>query len=440
MHKSLEAVCSSLDALSTAVLSAWNNDSTLNQQMGWNTPALTRQDLSDMAKRLSERIRTINPDKIDDKLVTELQLIPQKLQLLQANTVPQMFNGGNSVAAVPAYVITLASFQNMLEPLLSYTVAVDPKRMPVHVAKRIRSLQAQIDQLIPDAQKLASQITLIQDATEAAESLPTDMQALEAAQKKVEALATQSDKLYTAIEQRKTEASEKTEQINKRWEEAERLVSQCDEAYRITTTAGLAAAFDRRAKHLNWSMVAWVVGLLAALAAGAYLGEGRVALLSRELASSTPNLGAIGLQAILSLLSIGAPLWFAWVATKQIGQRFRLAEDYGFKASVAKAYEGYRKEAARIDAAFEARLFSSALSRLEEPPLRFVDNVSHGSPWQEFFSSPHFQKALETIPELKELFIELAKRGINNIKPGSKIAATIAVQQESASVTKATAE
>lgn len=31
---------------------------------------------------------------------------------------------------------------------------------------------------------------------------------------------------------------------------------------------------------------------------------------------------------ILSLLSIGAPIWFAWLSTKQIGQRFRLAEDY----------------------------------------------------------------------------------------------------------------
>lgn len=63
-------------------------------------------------------------------------------------------------------------------------------------------------------------------------------------------------------------------------------------------------------------------------------------------------------------------MWFAWLATKQIGQRFHLAEDYAFKASVAKAYEGYRKEAARIDPEFEARLFGSALTRLDEAPLR----------------------------------------------------------------------
>ena len=79
----------------------------------------------------------------------------------------------------------------------------------------------------------------------------------------------------------------------------------------------------------------------------------------------------------------GAPLWFAWLASKQIGQRFKLAEDYAFKASVAKAYEGYKTEAARLDKDFEARLFSSALTRLEEAPLRFMNNTEHSSPVHE---------------------------------------------------------
>jgi hypothetical protein len=84
---------------------------------------------------------------------------------------------------------------------------------------------------------------------------------------------------------------------------------------------------------------------------------------------------------------VGAPLWFAWVATKQLGQRFRLAEDYGFKASVAKAYEGYRRDAVRIDPRFEAQLFGIALRRLEEAPLRMIEEEAHGSPWHEFFNA-----------------------------------------------------
>ena len=65
------------------------------------------------------------------------------------------------------------------------------------------------------------------------------------------------------------------------------------------------------------------------------------------------------------------------------GERFRLSEDYAFKASVSKAYEGYRREAANLDEAFAARLFSSALTRLDEAPLRLVETENHGSPWHE---------------------------------------------------------
>lgn len=96
-------------------------------------------------------------------------------------------------------------------------------------------------------------------------------------------------------------------------------------------------------------------------------------------------------------------------------QRFRLAEDYAFKASVAKAYEGYRKEAARIDPEFESRLFSSALSRLEEAPLRLVKDQGHGSPLQEIMNSEAFQKIASDIPEFRDKFIDLTKYGIASL-------------------------
>jgi len=94
----------------------------------------------------------------------------------------------------------------------------------------------------------------------------------------------------------------------------------------------------------------------------------------------------------------------------QIGQRFRLAEDYAFKASVAKAYEGYRREAARIDKAFEARLFGSALTRLEEAPLRLVEAKTPGSPWHEFVESDAFREALKAIPGFRAQFNKLSRK------------------------------
>jgi hypothetical protein len=86
---------------------------------------------------------------------------------------------------------------------------------------------------------------------------------------------------------------------------------------------------------------------------------------------------------MLTMVSVAAPVWFAWVLTKQIGQRFRLAEDYGFKASVAKAYEGYRREAINVDGEMAKRLLGLALDRIDEAPIRLVERENHGSPIQE---------------------------------------------------------
>jgi hypothetical protein len=128
---------------------------------------------------------------------------------------------------------------------------------------------------------------------------------------------------------------------------------------------------------------------------------------------------------ILAVVSVGAPVWFAWIATKQIGQRFRLSEDYAFKATVAKAYEGYRKEAARIDPALESRLFSSALGRLEEAPLRLVELATHGSPWNELFVSEPFKKALDTVPGLQSAFSDYLSKAMGTLqrsKPADDVA------------------
>ncbi|MCY1231618.1 hypothetical protein D9M72_440730 [compost metagenome] len=121
---------------------------------------------------------------------------------------------------------------------------------------------------------------------------------------------------------------------------------------------------------------------MSALAAGAIVGAFRISALQALLAAEAST-GRIALNLVLAFISVAAPVWFAWIATKQIGHRFRLSEDYAFKASVAQAYEGYRREAARLDEKFAKRLFSSALDRIDEAPIRFVEHETHGSPWHE---------------------------------------------------------
>jgi hypothetical protein len=119
---------------------------------------------------------------------------------------------------------------------------------------------------------------------------------------------------------------------------------------------------------------------------------------------------------LLAVLGVGAPLWFSWLATKQIGQRFRLSEDYAFKASVAKAYEGYRKEAAVLDPEFQATLFRSALTRLDEAPLRLVEVEQHGSPWSELLKSEIVKEAMKVAPELPAKIMMIASDTLQQAK------------------------
>jgi hypothetical protein len=415
MHKDLDALCRALDALAAAVKSGWNGDQTFCEAWGWNCPTVTRHDMANISLRLANDIREANIDDIDKDLIALVQDYPRRLQHMQTQTVPQ-FWGGNNGPAVSAYISTLDTIRFSLTPIIGWKLIPDNKTMPPHMARRLRSIQADIDQLVPNKEQLSRQLSEIQSAHDAAESLPVDMQSLAEARTRVVSLADDSA-LAAGKASRNAELAEKLSgEISARRDEAGKLVDQCEEAYRITTSKGLAAAFDQRASKLGITMWVWVIGLLIALAAGAYLGMIRVEVLSKAIADPEPKWGVIWMHIVLSILSIGAPVWFAWLATKQIGQRFRLAEDYAFKASVAKAYEGYRKEAVRLDKLFEARLFGSALSRLEEAPLRLVEQENHGSPWHEFFESEGFQKALELVPELKHSFLEFSRNGLHKVK------------------------
>lgn len=412
MHEALIDLCETLDDLADTIIKSWSETRTLKDVHGWHHPPLTKEEIAEIPLSIVKRLEDLDLEEIDRNTEEKVKAFTSKAEQLKRDTITYIFNG-NAHQALPAYMTTMNWLTLALEPLFSWQNLKDTKAMPHQMAKRLRTIKAEIEQLTPNKEELTNQIKTIKEATQAAESLPTDLQALAEARLKVQKISDESVKAHSSIEKRDADTSEHEEKIKSRTAVAEKLVSQCEEAYRITTTKGLAAGFDLRASKLGKSMWVWVAGLIGSLSIGAILGSQRITALTNSLSTQEVRTDILFTQILLSALSIGAPLWFSWISTKQISQRFRLAEDYAFKASVAKAYEGYRKEAARIDEAFEARLFSSALSRLEEAPLRLVDAEHHSTPWSELFSSPHFKKALDTIPELRDKFIEVSKSGID---------------------------
>lgn len=397
MHAALQTVCDYLDGLAEYVLNSWSNDVNLNANFGWNHPSVTRHDLADIPRQLSLKIRQTGISDIDQAMSQYLSTLPAKIEQLQKNTVPNFYNG-NGAAAIPAFLVTMDAIRNNLYRLIEWEVLVDKGFLPVTISRRLKYFRSEIERIAPDIDSLSSNVALINEATGAAESLPTDMQALGKAKNDIEKICGDVANRQKNVIESEAAASSIHKNLSTLQEKANKIVESCDDAYRVATSTGLAGAFDKRAKDLQRSIGYWVVGLLCALAAGAYLGSERIQYLSREI-SSDMEWGRVLLHTLISVISVGAPLWFAWLSTKQIGQRFQLAEDYAFKSSIAKAYEGYRREAVNVDPMLISRLFNSALLRLEEAPLRLIDRSNHGSPWHEALDSETIKNVMSILAD-----------------------------------------
>lgn len=402
--------------LAQLVINSSQEERTLMEIFGWNAPAINKHGLAAMSSSIANKIKEVaDIPVIESELLETLESIPNKINtLISQQVVAHMFDG-NHVQAVPVYVMTLESIKSTLTPLFSWQYIDDSNSLiPPRMANRLASIDASINQLVPDIEVLESKVSRILEASSAAESLPITMQTLSETTKKIQKIKDLTHSNFTTTEIKLEEITKTASDVNGHFLETQNLLQKCQEAYSIATTIGLAASFDQRAKKLNLSVRLWVANLFIALSAGSWIGYQRIEMISSILKDNSIKIEIIFIHIALAIFSLGAPLWFAWLATKKIGQNSKLAEDYSFKASVAKAYEGYRKEAVRIDTEsrdteFEKRLFDTALTRLEEAPLRLVNDKNHSSPMHEIVDSDVFKSFIpEFMGLLKSAFSTFA--------------------------------
>jgi hypothetical protein len=381
-----------------SIVAQISHEQPFNEIWGLAFPHINKHQFAQLFINLGEDLLN-NRNHIDYKVYNkELQDVSNTINYLQNAIILNNNINGDPNSSISALFRSHAYMRGIIQRIIEWKPVASSKMLPPALIRKLQDLQADIDSIAPDKKSLKEQIDLIAVATATAEELPTTLQRLKQNNDLISSLLAQSNENNGRIHDNTTKSKEFLEELEVQAKEAKLLISQCEEAYRITTTRGLAVAFEERAASLKISMRWWVGLLSAALIAGAIIGYLRVEQLTIALNAAAPDWGVILTKAILSAVSIGAPLWLAWLSTKQIGQRFRLAEDYGFKASVAKAYEGYRREAAKIDEAFVSRLFGSVLSRLEEAPLRFVEQEVHSSPWDELRKTSEFNEAVEKVP------------------------------------------
>lgn len=367
----------------------------LAQQIGWNGLPLAPTHLASLSREIAYQLDQDAPDELPDEYDGLFADVNAVLAGVETNILPNL--RGNPQAALPPLKDAILFVSALLHGYFGWSV-IDKNKMPSALARKLIGLNRQVDQLIPDKDLLEKQIADIRDGYAAAEALPTTLTELKQTQNEVRSISSTSSEKLALIREAEKTAADLVEKLRGQAAESQALLKQASEAYRVTTTIGLAAAFDDRAQKLNVSVYQWVTMLAVSLILIIGIGAFRLEAMKDVLTEQSFNATKVWIQVLLSALSVGAPVWFAWICTKQIGQRFRLAEDYAFKASVSKAYEGYRREAASLDPSFAQTLFSSALKRLDEAPLRLLEMTTHGSPMHELANSKIVEKVLDKLP------------------------------------------
>lgn len=408
MHQTLTAIQQQLEQVIARIQSTMPNDQALGIAHGnWSFPGLSRDELVEEVASIIELINERGGDDVggDNE---RLKDYVNRLAHLHGSTIPQLW-GGNAALAVAALMFTLNGLRKALAPVLTRTDQAEASVKLRKLTTQLRSMEARLKALEPRSTEVATMVDRIERAYHAADQLPTDLESLAEAKQQMTRLIEAAVKDQANLVQIRKQAAELDDKLNLSSKEADAVLERCETAYSAATSVGLAAAFSERAAALSKSMWIWVIGLVLALGAGSFFGSNRLNALSELLKLPEVSPSIVALNLFLSLLSVGAPVWFAWMATKQIGQRFRLSEDYAFKASISRAYEGFRREAARVDKEMEAKLLASALARFDELPLRLVENTNHGSPWHELASSEAVQQALKSVPGFAEHVVSEVK-------------------------------
>ncbi|MCL2912886.1 hypothetical protein L2725_03685 [Shewanella corallii] len=400
------------------------------QDHGWNQLSLDKDYIEYLAKNFLNDVEIVTDKHFDDqvsRLQQYLQTTAKHVEKLNQNVKAHLVDDANNLlyAGSNTIVTLLTLSMDFKETFLKWEALQGTKFLPQSLSRRVKATEARIANLNLVSEDIESKIIKIQDAYDAAENLPTYLQEIHDGKKDLEAKLAEAKTILEKIEDAERFAQSSLEDnrqclqtVRNNAEETDSLRAKCDDNLQITTTQGLAAGFDQKAQSLSSSIKYWVIGLIAALCSGAYFGGEQVQKLSAILDSNQQvGAGFAIINIVLALFSIGGPLWFAWLATQQINQRFKLSEDYAYKATVAKSYTGFSKHATRFDEQTAERLFNSTLDRLDEMPLRLVEGKDYNSPWHEFIDSEAFKKALDMVPDLADKASTFAARTKLKNKP-----------------------
>ena len=351
----------------------------------WSAPAVSRNDLIDDVQVLDSMI-VANPIDNVGEHISALEGHLRRLRFLREETVPYIL--GNSNDAVSAFIFTIDRTRRFLANLFGEYTSDQATADLRDIKTRLEDLKKSLDGFIPMDQVISD----FSRALEISKQIPVGLAELEETKTNIQRARAVADDRLGTLDKILHAANEYLNTMKLIRNESIEIRNTAQQASAAATARSLADSFERRSEMLARSQSLWTMGLFAALCTGVVLGYIQSEALFKIMfdKASGESESYLFLRILMLLLSVGGPVWFAWLATKQIGQKFKLSEDYGFKAAAASAYEGMRYQAERVDAAvplenreLERHLLASLLTRFNEIPGRLLDGKEPGSPLHE---------------------------------------------------------
>lgn len=405
---------------------------TFRMMYGWSNPPLTQIDLANKIKKLRRYIER-HSFVVTENDQERLRRLEDDFTNWTKEPLSNLYN--SSYATRVCYLLDClldASYAFLNEVQDDLTVSDLQADYKIE-SRRIRALRQRLDSAESETGDVERVIERIQEADRTAQSLPETLSSLRMARAEAEDCSRSAEKHLETIQTYHVNIEAFHNQIKQLNERASETLEASKHVLASSTSAGLAHAFDERKKELQKLGWYWTGGLVASLCGALWAICSRADAVFALLEKSN-QVGTLVLVAnfLISIAFIGAPIWAAWIATKQVGYYFRLSEDYAFKAAVSTSYEGFRSQAARFDDELERKVLSSTLDRYDEPPLRFVDERVVGSPYHEILTSPDFKEAAKVLPDFARDVLNFSKEKLKSAGLAEKVAEKVVDKVESA--------
>ena len=391
---------------------------------GWDNPPLTQVDLANKIRKLRRYVErhsfivTESAKGIQERLESEFKN--------WSNDPLRNVYSGSAARVCYSLDCLLEASYSFLKDIEDTVTIEDLQADYKKELERINALRGRLDSAESDTGDIDEVIERIQDADRTAQSLPETLSSLRRARTGAQECSKEAQEYLDEIQTYHSKIEKFYEQINSLNEQASKTLDESKKVLASATSAGLAHAFNERKEELQEKGTNWTIALAVSL------GLAVLAIWLRsdaifKLLEESRQTDAITLIAnfFISIAFIGAPIWFAWLSTKQVGYYFRLSEDYGFKAAVSTSYEGFRNQVAMFDKKLERKVLASTLERYDEPPLRFVDERVVGSPYHEILTSPDFKEAVKSIPDFAREVLDFTKDKLKVVNKTSDTAEKI---------------